>query len=431
MNHDSDFAIIPSVLSVTPIPIVNIDTIASEFPILSRKINGHRLVYLDNSATTQKPRRVIDALVDFYEKHNANIHRGLHTLSNEASEMYERSHEVTAEFINARGMEEIVFTRNTTESLNLFVHGWGRKFMKKNDVVVITEMEHHSNVVPWQILVEEKGIKIEWVDVTDDGLVDMESYEKILNKHKKRVKVVSIPHVSNVLGTVNPVKKMCEMAKEVGAVTHLDAAQSAARQQIDVQDWEVDFVSFSSHKMYGPDGIGVLYGREELFEEMDPLLGGGGMIAGVSKEKYGVAELPWKFEAGTPNISDGAVFAEALEFINELGMDAIAEHERELMGYAIEKVGGVDGVTIVGPTNPQIRLGALSFVVDSVHPHDLSSLLDERGVAIRAGHHCAMPLHLEMELPATSRISLAVYNTKDDIDVAVEGIQDAREQFKK
>lgn len=410
---------------------MNIETIASEFPILSRKINGHRLVYLDNSATTQKPQRVIRALVDFYENHNANIHRGIHTLSNEASEMYEHAHDAAAAYINAKGREEIIFTRNTTESLNLLAYGWARKFMKKNDVVVVTEMEHHSNIVPWQMLAKEKGIKIAWVNVTDEGILDLESYKEILRKNKDRVKIVSVAHISNVLGTVNPVMKMCEMAKEAGAVIHMDAAQSAARSKIDVQICGVDFVSFSSHKMYGPDGIGVLYGKKERLEEMDPLLGGGGMIEGVSKERFGVTDLPWRFEAGTPNISAGVAFAEALAFINELGLSAIYRHEKELMGYAIEKVGGIEGVTIVGPKDPEIRLGALSFVVDAVHPHDLSSMLDERGVAIRAGHHCAMPLHIKLKTPATSRISLAVYNTKEDIDVAVEGIRDAREQFMK
>lgn len=410
---------------------MNIETIASEFPILSRKINGNRLVYLDNSATTQKPKRIIDALTKFYTTHNANVHRGIHTLSNEASEMYEDAHADAAEFINASSMEEIVFTRNTTESINLLAVGWGRKFLKRGDVVMLSEMEHHSNIVPWQALRDELDIDIAWIDVDDAGLLDMDSYKNLLKKHGKKVKMVSVSYISNVLGTVNPVQEICDLAHEAGALVHLDSAQAAARQVIDVQKLDVDFLSISSHKMYGPDGIGVLYGRKELLEEMNPWICGGGMIRRVSKDEYSCAELPWKFEAGTPNISDGVVFSEALAFINELGMENIIEHEKEVMAHALKELGKLKWVTIIGPTDPEIRMGALSFTVDGVHPHDLSSLLNEHGVAIRAGHHCAMPLHIKFKIPASARISLGVYNTKKDIDDAVKALKTARDEFLK
>lgn len=386
-------------------------------------------MYLDNSATSQKPQRVIDAIVDFYKMHNANIHRGIHTLSVEASEMYEHSHERAAQFINARGMEEIVFTRNATESMNLVAHAWGRKFFKKGDVVITTEMEHHSNVLPWQILAAEKGILLEWIEVTPDGKLDLESYQKLLKKHGDNVKLVTFAHVSNVLGVINPVKEICDLAHEAGALTHVDAAQSAARLKIDVNEMGIDFLSFSSHKMYGPDGIGILYGRKDIFEKMDPFIVGGGMISRVTKEKFEEAELPWKYEAGTPDISDGAVFSEALDFIDEIGMENISKHEHELMDYSITRLLEVKGVTILGPTKAGERIGALSFTVEGVHPHDLSSLFNEQGIAVRAGHHCAMPLHIKFNIPASTRISLAVYNTKEDIDTAVEALTKSKKMF--
>jgi cysteine desulfurase/selenocysteine lyase len=408
---------------------MNFESLSKRFPILKREINGNRLVYLDNAATTQKPRRVINALNDFYSKHNANIHRGLHTLSIEASEMYEDAHERAAQFIGADGIEEIIFTRNTTESLNLIVEGWGRKFLKKGDVVVISEMEHHSNIVPWQILEEDIGINLMWVEVNEDGLVDVEDYKRILKKNKKRVKVVSTVHISNVLGTVNPAKQLAQLAHEAGAIFILDAAQSAARFEINVKDMDVDFLALSSHKMYGPTGIGVLYGRKELLEEMRPWMGGGDMISRVTKDLFEVNELPWKFEAGTPNIADGAVFAEAIEFLDELGMENIVKHEKELITYGYEQLSNLDFVEVLGPRDIENRMGVLAFSVEDVHPHDLSSLLNEDGIAIRAGHHCAMPLHIRLQIPASARASLAVYNKKEDIDLLVESIKNARSKF--
>lgn len=409
--------------------VKSVKSIKDRFPILTRKIRGKRLVYLDNAATTQKPESVINSLSEFYKKHNANVHRGLHMLSTESSEMYENSRSVVADFIGAATSPEIIFTRNATESLNLVSYAWGRKFLKKNDVVVITEMEHHSNIVPWLILREEKGIKIEWVSVGDDGLLDMESYKKILRKNKKRVKMVSVVHISNTLGTINPVKEVGALAHEAGAVFMVDAAQSAARQKLDVNEIDADFLVFSSHKMYGPTGIGVLYGRRDLLDAMNPWMGGGDMIRRVTKDEFDVNDLPWKFEAGTPNIADGAVLTKAVEFINEVGFDWIIKHERELIGYAMKKLKNLDGVVIYGPSNLEKRLGVIAFSVEGIHPHDISSLVDEDGVAIRAGHHCTMPLHIKLGISATARISFAVYNTKEDVDVFIESLKNAKEMF--
>ncbi len=408
---------------------MNIESIRKEFPILSRQINGKRLVYLDNAATTQKPKRVIDALVEFYSQHNANVHRGLHTLSTEATQMYENAHEVAGRFINAPGIENIVFTRNATESINLVANAWGRKFLKKDDIVVLTEMEHHSNIVPWQILAKEIGFKIIWIPVKEEGVLDIEEYRAILKAGKNKVKLVAFAHISNSLGTVNPVKEIVSMAHEVGAIALVDGAQSVARLKIDVRDLDVDFFAFSSHKMYGPTGIGVLYGKKDLLSEMDPWLGGGGMINRVTKELFECAELPWKFEAGTPDFADGAVFPEAIQFIEEIGMSEITAHERELMAYALNQLQTVEGVKIIGPVDPEIRMGAVSFVVDGIHPHDLSTLLDEEGVAIRAGYHCAMPIHIKYGVKATARASFGVYNGKDDVDIFISALKNAKRRF--
>jgi len=403
--------------------------ISDQFPVLSRQIEGKRLVYLDNSATTQKPERVINALDDFYRNHTANIHRGIHTLSTEASEMYEKAHAKVAEFLNAKGLEEIVFTRNATESLNLVAYAWGGTFLKKGDVVITTEMEHHSNIVPWQVLEKKMGIILEWIDVTEEGLLDLESLKGLLKKHGHKVKLVTTTHISNVLGTINPISEISDIVHEAGALYMVDAAQSAARQVIDVQKMGIDFLACSSHKMYGPDGIGVLYEKKELLERMSPWMVGGGMIRRVAKDGFTVAEIPWKFEAGTPNISDGVVFSEVVDFLQEIGMEEIIEHEKDVMAYALSELAKLKWVTVFGPTDPEKRLGALSFTVEGIHPHDVSSLLNEYGVAIRAGHHCAMPLHIKFKLPATSRISFGVYNTKDDVDVAVAALKDAKTSF--
>lgn len=405
---------------------LNINEIRAQFPILRRKIHGKPLVYLDNGATTQKPDRVIGALAKFYSLHNANIHRGLHTLSNESTDLYESAHLAVSEFIGAGGIEEIVFTRNTTESLNLIVQSWGRKNLKKDDVVVITKMEHHSNIVPWQMLEKTLGIRIAWVPISDDGRLEMDEYVKILEANRDRVKVVSTLHISNVLGTINPIDKMCEMAHDFGAIFIVDAAQSVARVPVDVKDIDCDFLVFSSHKMYGPTGIGVLYGKKDLLEEMDPWMGGGDMIIRVNTETFEVADLPWKFEAGTPNIADGAVLPEAINFIKDVGFNEIQKHERMLVKHTMERLTSIEGVRIVGPSNPEDRMAVVSFDLEGVHPHDIASLLDEEGVAVRAGQHCAMPLHIRFGIQATTRVSFAVYNTREDVDVFAEGLEKVR-----
>lgn len=407
----------------------DINAIRKEFPILTRKIHGKPLVYLDNAATTQKPKAMIDALTEFYTQHNANIHRGLHTLSVESTELYEEAHVKAAKFIGASSMQEIVFTRNTTESLNLVAFAWGRKNLHRGDVVVITEEEHHSNIVPWQILAKEIGIRVEWVPVKDDGMIDMEAYKNIIQKNRRRVKIVSVVHISNVLGTVNPVAEIGQIAHEAGAIFIVDAAQSASRLRLDVKALGVDFLAFSAHKMYGPTGIGVLYGRREILEKMDPWMGGGDMIKKVQKEGFIPNELPWRFEAGTPNIADGAVFPKAIEFIEKIGFDFITRHEIELIDHTIQEMRKLEWLKIFGSVEPGLRLGVVTFYVDGIHPHDLASLLDEDGIAIRAGYHCAMPLHLRFGVPATARMSFAVYNTIEEIDFVIDRLKNAREHF--
>lgn len=408
---------------------MNQKEIIEQFPILKRKINGKRLVYLDNSATTQKPKRVINALSRFYKKHNANIHRGLHTLSNESTDLYEGSHEVAANFWGTQHVGEIVFTRNTTESINLVANAWGRKFLSQGDVVVISEMEHHSNVIPWQMLAQEKGIKVEWVSVKKNGELDMDDFKAILKRNPRKIKMVSLVHISNVLGTINPLKKIADLTHEAGGLFMVDAAQSVARFKLDVQKLGIDFMALSSHKMYGPTGIGVLYGRQELLEQMDPWMGGGDMIRRVNKAEFTVNDLPWKFEAGTPNIADGAVFQESIKFIEEIGLDWIIEHETKLMEYILKELGKLDWITIYGPKSAEKKMGAIAFSVEGIHPHDLATLLDDKAIAIRAGHHCAMPLHIQLGFPATARASLAVYNTRDDIDELISGLKYARKKF--
>lgn len=403
--------------------------IKKQFPIFERKINGEDLVYLDNGATTQKPERVIKALSDYYRNYNSNVHRGLHTLSMEASEAYEKAHETVADFIGAKSFEEIVFTRNTTESINIFARSWGRKFLKRNDVVVISEMEHHSNIIPWQILIKELGIRLKWVPVDESGELDMRTCQEIMTQNKGRVKLFSVTQVSNVLGTINPVKQLAELAHEAGAVFMVDAAQGVARQEINVDNLGIDVLAFSGHKMYAPTGIGVLYCNKGILEQMDVIEGGGGMVRRVNQSEFDLEGLPWRFEAGTPNIAGGIVLAEAIGFIKELGLKNIIRHEKNLMNYALKRLKELEELRIYGPQDYRKRLGAVSFSIPEIHPHDISSLVDEDGVAIRAGHHCAMPLHIKLKIPATARASFAVYNTKNDVDVLVESLKKARKKF--
>lgn len=402
---------------------MNIKKIKEDFPILKKKINGHKLVYLDNSATTQKPIQVIEALTCYYENNNANVHRGGYELSNESTDLYEEAHKETAKFIKAKKMEEIIFTKNTTESINLLSFSLGEK-LKKNDFVLTTKMEHHSNIVPWQQL-RKKGIKVEFVEVTKDGKLNEKDLEEKLSK---KPKIFSFTGASNVLGTINNVKKLVKQGKDAGALTVIDAAQFVPHKKINVKQLNVDFIAFSSHKMLGPTGIGVLYGKEELLEEINPFMTGGDMISKVSCEKSYWNSLPWKFEAGTPNIAGGIGFRIALKYLEKIGIEEIDRHEQKLLKYTTEKIQEINGIEIFGPKKD--KLGIISFNVKGIHPHDVSSVLDRKGIAIRSGNHCAQPLMEELGVKGTARASFYLYNDKKDADKFIEGIKEAKKIFK-
>ena len=394
--------------------------IREDFPILSRTVHGKPLVYLDNAATTQKPRQVIDALVHYYERYNANIHRGLHTLAEEATAAYEASRVKAGRFINAAHPEqEIIFTRNTTEGINLVAHAWGRRFLQPGDEIVFSAMEHHSNLVPWHIAANVTGAVVKYIDIDETGHLD---WDDAVAKIGERTKIVAISQMSNVLGTINPIKELAELAHNYGAVLLVDGAQSVPHMPIDVQDLDCDFLAFSAHKMLGPTGVGVLYGKREILDAMDPFLGGGEMIMKVTYESSTYAALPHKFEAGTPNIADVIAFGPALDYLEELGMDAVRAHEIDLTQYAIDALTRVEGVTVYGPSNAQEKGGAVTFNYGDLHPHDLSQVLDQEGIAIRAGHHCAQPLMRRLGVVATARASMYVYNSREEIDALVDAL---------
>ena len=397
---------------------------AADFPILTRSIHGRRLVYLDNGATTQKPESVIEAEARFYRESNANIHRGVHWLSQHSTDLYDRSREQVRQFLNAASSSEIVFTRGTTEGINLVAASWGRKQLKEGDEILLTGMEHHSNIVPWQLVAEQTGAVIRVVPVTDAGELDMQAFGELLSD---RTRFVGVCHVSNALGTVNPVGEIVKRAHEVGAVVLLDGAQAVAHQSVDVQALGCDFYVFSGHKLYGPTGIGALYGRKELLDDMPPWQGGGDMIHTVSFDGSTFAESPQKFEAGTPNIAGAIAMAEAISYVQEVGLDAIAAHEAALVAYACDALTEVPGLRFIGEARE--RAGIVSFVLDGIHPHDLGTILDMEGVAIRAGHHCAMPLMTRFGLPGTARASFALYNRNEDVDALVAGLLKARRLF--
>jgi len=407
---------------------VNVKKIREDFPILKRLVRGKPLVYLDNAATTQKPRAVIDALVDFYEKHNANVHRGVHTLSDEATQMVEDSRAKAARFINAPEPECVIFTRNATESLNLVAHGWGRKFLKAGDEVLLTELEHHSNLVPWQMLAVEKGVVLKHIPVLPDGTLDLGSLPNLLTK---KTKLVSFTAASNALGTLIPVEKIVAAAKAVGAVTLVDASQWAPHLGLDVRKWGADFVAFSAHKMLGPTGIGVLWGKRELLDGMDPFLGGGDMIQRVWLDRFTANVLPHKFEAGTPNIADAVAFGPALDYLTKIGMDAIREHEVALTRRALEALKAEPEVVVYGPADLSQRGGVVSFNVKGLHPHDVGTALDLEGVAVRAGHHCCQPLMGKLKCGGTARASFYLYNTEEEVDAFVGALRKAVAFFKK
>lgn len=397
----------------------DIDSIRKLFPVLNRKVQENKtLVYLDNAATAQKPQVVIDSLVNYYSLHNANIHRGIHTLAEEATLAYEASRVAVQQFLNAKFSEEIIFTRGTTESINLVAYTWARKNIHAGDEIIISEMEHHSNIVPWQIVCEEKKAFLKVIPVTDSGEILIEDFKKLLSS---KTKLVSIVHASNSLGTINPVKEMIALAHEGGAVVMVDGAQSTVHLEIDVQDLDCDFFAFSGHKVYGPTGIGVLYGKKKILEEMPVFMGGGEMIKEVTFEKTTYNELPYKYEAGTPNIADTIVLKTALDFINQVGKANAAAHEHEVLDYATEQLLQIPGLKIIG-TSPQ-KVSLISFVIDKIHPQDIGVLLDHQGIAVRTGHHCTQPLMHRFGIPGTIRASFAMYNTKEEVDMLVSGLK--------
>jgi cysteine desulfurase / selenocysteine lyase len=391
--------------------------VRKHFPALKREVKGKPLVYFDNAATTQKPQVVIDALVDYYSNYNANIHRGIHTLAEEATAAFEATRDAAQQFINAESREQIIFTGGTTEGINLVAQTWGRQNIKAGDEIIVSNMEHHSNIVPWYLIAQEKGAVLKVIPINENGELIIEEFEKLLTD---KTKLVSVVHVSNALGTINPVKTIIEKAHAMGAVVLVDGAQSTVHLDVDVQDLDTDFFVFSSHKVYGPTGVGVLYGKKYLLESMPPYQGGGEMIKEVYFDNITYNDLPYKYEAGTPNIADTVAFKAALDFTKAIGKEAIRNHENELLHYATEQLEQIGGLRIIGKARNKISV--ISFVIDKVHPQDLGILLDNRGIAVRTGHHCAQPLMDCYRIPGTTRASFAMYNTKEEIDALIAGL---------
>lgn len=399
---------------------INIDKIRADFPILKREVNGKPLVYLDNGATTQKPSSVINSIVHYYTDMNSNVHRGVHYLSQISTDAFEVTRKKVQAFINAAEDKEIIITKGTTDGINLIATCYGRAFIHEGDEIIISAMEHHSNIVPWQMLCDEKGCKIRVIPMNDKGELDMDAYSNLFNE---KTKLVAVTYVSNSLGTINPVREMISIAHGHGAVVLVDAAQAVQHIQIDVQKLDVDFLVFSGHKMYGPTGVGVLYGKEELLNAMPPYQGGGDMIKEVTFEKTTYNELPFKFEAGTPNIEAGICLNEAIDYINSIGLENIEAYEHDLLQYATEKLAEIPGMRFIGTAEQ--KCSVISFVIDGTHPYDVGVILDKLGIAVRTGHHCAQPVMDRFGIPGTIRASLAVYNTKEEIDILVAGIQRA------
>ncbi|MFN8437963.1 MAG: cysteine desulfurase [Cytophagales bacterium] len=400
--------------------MIDILKIREDFPILKQKVNGNNLVYFDNAATTQKPKVVIDAISDYYITENANIHRGIHTLAEKATKDYEATRKSVQQFLNAKHEEEIIFTRGVTEGINLVANTFGREFIKKGDEILITTMEHHSNIVPWQMLCEQTGAVLRVIPINDKGELIFEEYLKLLTP---KVKLVSVVHVSNALGTINPVKEIIHEAHKVGSVVILDGAQSSSHFDIDVQDLDCDFYVFSAHKLYGPTGIGALYGKKEILEKMPPYMGGGEMIKDVSFEKTTYNELPYKFEAGTPNIADTVALKTAIDYLNRIGKKNIAAHEDMLLAYATDKLVSIDGLKLIGTATNKVSIA--SFVIEGVHHQDLAIILDQAGVAVRTGHHCTQPLMSRFGILGTTRASFALYNTTEEIDIFINALHKA------
>jgi cysteine desulfurase/selenocysteine lyase len=407
--------------------MLNLTSIQKDFPILQVEAHpGVPLVYLDNAATSQKPVQVIEAMDVYYREYNANVHRGIHRLSEEATEAYESARERIARFINAPDPATVIFTRNTTEAINLVAWSWGRTNLKPGDEILLTEMEHHSNIVPWQLLAEEKGVKVRYIPFLDNGILDLTNLSDLLTE---RTKIFAFTAMSNVFGTINPTKKLVAAARAVGAITVVDAAQSVPHLPVDVQDLDCDFLAFSGHKMCGPTGIGILYGKRALLEEMPPFLSGGDMIRRVTFEGSSWNDLPWKFEAGTPSIAEGIGLGAAVDYLSTVGMDAIHAHEQFITDYALEALSEVKDMQFLGPPVAQ-RGGVVSFNLTGLHPHDISQVLDQDGIAIRAGHHCAMPLHQRLCIPASARASFYLYTRPEDIDRLVTSLNRVRKVFR-
>lgn len=406
---------------------LDVQKIREDFPILRREVRpGVQLVYLDSTATAQKPEQVLRVMEEYYRRHNANIHRGLHTLAEEATEAYEAARSKIADFIGAEHPRQVIFTRNTTEAINLVAYSWGRSQLKAGDLIVLTEMEHHSNLVPWQMLSAERGVRLEYIPVGPDGLLDLDAYQRLLEMQPR---LVSFTQMSNVLGTINPGREIIAAAHRAGALALVDAAQSVPHLPVDVQELDADFLAFSAHKMCGPTGIGVLYGREQLLADMPPFLGGGDMIKKVTLQSFVANSLPYKFEAGTPAIAEAIGFGAAVDYLKGLGMEAVVAHEQEITAYALDRLAEVSGLAVIGPGEAEKKGAVLSFAIEGIHPHDVAELLNSDGIAVRAGHHCAMPLHQKYNLPATTRASFYLYNTRDEVDLLVQSLEKAKRLF--
>jgi cysteine desulfurase / selenocysteine lyase len=406
---------------------LNVHRIRKDFPILGRKIRDKPLVYFDNAATTQKPLSVIDAIRDYYMNYNSNIHRAVHQMAEEATHAYETTRQKVARFINSRSTDEIIFTRNATEAINLVSHAWGQDNIRRDDRIVITELEHHSNIVPWQVLCNQTRASLDYIEVDDGGCLDMDSYEKTLRNRKTRL--ISISEVSNVLGTIVPIREIVKKAHAKDIPVLVDAAQSVPHMPVDVQATDCDFMVFSAHKMLGPTGVGILYVKKEILEELQPFISGGDMIKEVHKYETVYNDLPYKFEAGTPNIADVIGFGAAIDYLNRLGMDKVRDHEIELTKYAMDAMKDIRGMTLYGPLDAKNKGGVISFNLGDIHPHDLATILNDHGIAIRSGHHCAQVLMEKFDLSATSRASFYIYNTIEEVDKFINALNDARRLF--
>ena len=407
----------------------SLEKIRDDFPVLNRRVrDDKKLVYLDNAATTQKPNQVIDAITNYYQNHNSNIHRAVHALAEESTEAYEVTRDKVAKFLNIQHREEIVFVKGTTEAINLVAYAWGRDNVQKGDVVVTTEYEHHSNIVPWQLLTQETGAELKYINIDENGELRLEQLDEYLAEGN--VKLVAISHVSNVLGTITDIKKVIEKCKNAGAKILVDGAQAVPHMKVDIDNLECDFYAFSAHKMLGPTGVGVLWARKELLENMKPFQGGGDMIREVHKYETTWNDLPYKFEAGTPNVADVICFAAAIDYLEKIGMENVRNHEIELTKYALERMKNIKGLTIYGPKDPQKASGVISFNFNDVHPHDVATIIDKNGVAIRSGHHCAQVLMEKLNVAATNRASFYIYTTKQEVDALIDSLEHVTEVFK-